>query len=326
MGYWRIGADELATSRFAVSPLIETAAALLLLARGRPPFEARDWYRRHRDGFERHLSAEPSRAALVDAVIGPRWIADFLTPPPTDGDRTFADALQRVRATTAAQARADLRAARGDGPSPRALRNVDLPGSSAELLQWVWTQTVRPDWPRRRHLLEADVVARTRQLTQGGWAAAVDGMRPGLKWLGDNRLQINTHDYPPQDLTGARIVFVPCTGLVGNGWVASDPNGRHAIVYPSAGTLADIGDRPHPAALARLLGPVRAQLLVELRRPASTTQLVAGTGFALGSVGRHLVVLREAGLVQRRRAGRSVLYFRTSVGDEVVRAARPPSA
>jgi DNA-binding transcriptional ArsR family regulator len=63
-------------------------------------------------------------------------------------------------------------------------------------------------------------------------------------------------------------------------------------------------------------------VLVLLESPMSTTQLVAMTGQALGSVGRHLKVLLDARLVGRRRAGRSVLYHRTSAGDALVEAQR----
>ena len=45
---------------------------------------------------------------------------------------------------------------------------------------------------------------------------------------------------------------------------------------------------------------------------------VAATGYVLGAVGDHLRVLRAAGLVARARAGRSVIYRRTPVGDAVV--------
>jgi len=47
---------------------------------------------------------------------------------------------------------------------------------------------------------------------------------------------------------------------------------------------------------------------------------VALTGRGLGSVGRHVKVLLDAHLVRRRRAGRSVLCFRTAAGDVLVRA------
>ena len=82
--------------------------------------------------------------------------------------------------------------------------------------------------------------------------------------------------------------------------------------------LADDESPPGgPPALAQLIGPVRAQILVGLVQPRSTSQLVALTGYGLGSVGGHLKVLRDAGLVQRRRAGRSVLYRRTPLGDRL---------
>jgi len=47
---------------------------------------------------------------------------------------------------------------------------------------------------------------------------------------------------------------------------------------------------------------------------------VALTGQGLGSVGRHLKVLLDARLVQRRRAGRSVLYYRTAAGEALLEA------
>jgi len=49
---------------------------------------------------------------------------------------------------------------------------------------------------------------------------------------------------------------------------------------------------------------------------------VALTGQGLGSVGRHLKVLLGARLVQRRRAGRSVLYYRTIAGETLLEAQR----
>ncbi|WP_405395382.1 ArsR/SmtB family transcription factor [Microbispora hainanensis] len=95
--------------------------------------------------------------------------------------------------------------------------------------------------------------------------------------------------------------------------------GRHyALVYPCSGTLAEPGRAPVPEALGRLLGPARARVLVLLAAPKSTTHLVALSGQGLGSVGRHLKVLLDSGLVRRRRAGRSVLYYRTPLGDALV--------
>lgn len=59
----------------------------------------------------------------------------------------------------------------------------------------------------------------------------------------------------------------------------------------------------------------------ELCRP-SAWPWVAVTGYGLGSVGGHLRVLLDAGLVRRRRSGRSVLYYRTPAGDQLVSPGR----
>jgi DNA-binding transcriptional ArsR family regulator len=132
-------------------------------------------------------------------------------------------------------------------------------------------------------------------------------------------LQINTSDNPPREISGAQLLFVPVTG--GQGWASWDPPHRYAVVYPCSGALAGVDRAPAASeALGRLLGPARAGVLLLLDAPKSTTQLVALTGQGLGSVGRHLKVLLDANLVRRRRAGRSVLYYRTAAGDVLVAA------
>lgn len=141
-------------------------------------------------------------------------------------------------------------------------------------------------------------------------------MRPGTRWLGEGRLQVNTHRRPPRTTAGA-LLFVPVTPR--EGWVTWG-GGRFALVHPCAGPLADQGAAPAPGALGRLIGGARAGVLLLLGTPKSTTQLVALTGQGLGSVGRHLRVLHDAGLVRRRRAGRAVLYYRTAAGDALVDA------
>ena len=97
---------------------------------------------------------------------------------------------------------------------------------------------------------------------------------------------------------------------------------RYAVVYPCSGALADAGAAVVPESLGALLGTARAGVLVRLDSPLSTSQLVAVTGQGLGSVGRHLRVLLDARLVERRRAGRSVLYSRTAAGEVLVTAQR----
>ncbi|MEU2712246.1 helix-turn-helix domain-containing protein [Streptomyces sp. NPDC007205] len=320
MGWWRLNADTLARSRFVISPLAETFACLKLLHAGDAahPGEQR-WLRSHLPAYRARLRADPVTARLVRAGLGRNWIADFLTPAPRDGER-FPDEVARVRATPPDAARAHLRTALA-GPLPAELDRDDLPERAAVLLEWVWEETVRPSWERRRRVLEADVVARTAQVSRGGWVSVLDALRPGrTRWLGENRLQINLHAYPPREISGAELLFVPVT-VQRAGWVAWEDGVRYAAIYPCAGALADTGSGTVPSALSALLGTSRAEVLLLLAAPMSTTHLTAVTGQTLGSVGRHLKVLREAGLVERRRAGRSVLYTRTAAGDVLMEAA-----
>ncbi|MBO7939074.1 helix-turn-helix domain-containing protein [Streptomyces sp. S9] len=318
MGWWQVNADTLAGSRFVLSPLAETFASLKLLhaGTGSHPGE-RDWLRAHLPHYRALLAADPVTARLVRAGLGRDWIADFLTPTPREGE-TFAEGVARIRAAGPADARAHLRLSLA-GPLPAELDRDDLPERAAALLERVWETSVRPYWERRRRVLEADVVARTAQVGRGGWAAVLDSLRPGTRWLGGSRFQVNLHAYPPREVADAELLFVPVTPRTG--WVSWEGRERYALVYPCAGVLAGDGrERAVPAALGALLGPARAAVLVLLATPLSTTQLVALTGQGLGSVGRHLRVLRDAGLVERRRVGRVVLYSWTGAGEVVVRA------
>ncbi|WP_330174741.1 winged helix-turn-helix domain-containing protein [Streptomyces sp. NBC_01498] len=326
MGWWQVDADTLAGSRFVVSPLTETVASLRALHDGRAAHPGeRAWLDAHLPAYRSRLAADPVTALLVRSAFGRGWNADFITPTPTGEaltEQTFDNELTRIREVPPETVRADLLISL-DGPLPAPLADRDdLAERAATLVEWVWAETVLPYWPRRRRLVEADIVARTAQLSRGGWASALGDMRRGMRWLGGNRLQISARPGLSQEIPGVRLMFVPVSPR--QSWVSWDAD-RYAVVYPCAGVLAEEGTRPPvPEPLRALLGPGRAAVLALLGAPKSTTQLVALTGQGLGSVGRHLRVLLDAGLITRRRSGRSVLYFRTESGETLVGAAPPP--
>jgi DNA-binding transcriptional ArsR family regulator len=70
-----------------------------------------------------------------------------------------------------------------------------------------------------------------------------------------------------------------------------------------------------------VLGSARALLLTTLERPLSTTTLAALTELSPAGVSRHLLVLRDAGLLASRRRGHEVRYARTPLGDSILRGA-----
>jgi DNA-binding transcriptional ArsR family regulator len=316
MGWWQVSTDALAGGRFVISPLAETTASLLALEHGTAahPGERR-WLDTHRAAYLRHAKEHPAIPAILRTAAGRRWIPLLITVPPAAlGGPSFDDELRLIADLHPARVTSDLAEV---GLVPAA---DDLPRQAVSLLDWVWTNTVLPYWPVRRRILEADIAARTTRLGRGGWMEALSEMRPGARWLGGGRLQINASDRPPREVPGAaQLFFVPVT-LGSGGWVAWDEPHRYALIYPCSGALAGHSGRAAAAeTLAALLGPARAAVLMLLATPMTTTQLVAITGQGLGSVGRHLRILRAAGLLERHRAGRSVLYRRSPAGDLLVR-------
>ncbi|MEJ5946961.1 winged helix-turn-helix domain-containing protein [Pseudokineococcus basanitobsidens] len=323
MGVWRVTADVLATSRFALSPLSETFGALGLLATGDAPPWQRAWAEAHRPAFRARVAADPFSTDLLDQVLGHKWVPDYFLAPPVTREARVTDELATVRATPRDVALADLAVAMAGAPLPVGVQVPDPAGATADLLAWVWEHTVAPDWPRRRRQLQADITARSAAMTSRGWAAALADLGPKIRWLGEGQLQINAGDRPPRDLTGARLFLVPITAP--RGWVMWDQPHAYALVYPAGGALAPTSPTTAPTALRDLLGATRADLLTRLDTPASTSQLAAATGLALGTVAHHLRVLNAADLIHRRRAGRDVLYQHTDLGRRLSRTAEEAS-
>lgn len=71
-------------------------------------------------------------------------------------------------------------------------------------------------------------------------------------------------------------------------------------------------------ALTNLLGTQRATILTLLDAPTTTGELAAALGVSPSAASQHLRVLREAAVVRRVRKGRSVLYVRTPLGEDLV--------
>jgi DNA-binding transcriptional ArsR family regulator len=315
MGVWLVSADVLAASRFVTSPLIETVNALGVLASGNPQPWEREWLARHGQAFRDRIKTDPFSAALAQSVQSGRWLPVDLSVPPRPGDVTFEQELARVRAVPPQVAKFDLAQSAG-GRLRDAFDVSDPAGAFADLVQWTWDHAVRAEWPRRKRKYEADIVSRTTVLSQRGWAAAIGGIAQDVRWLGGGQLQITVQDHPPLDLGHAELVFIPSS--LQDGRVAWEYPARFAVIYPAAGMLGSPATPTAPEPLRRLLGPTRAEILLLIGKPITTTQLAAVTGLALGTIGDHLRILLDAGLAERHRSGAHVLYHRTPTGQQLL--------
>ncbi len=320
MGVWLVTADVLAASRFVTSPLIETVNALGVLAARNPQPWERDWLARYSEAFRDRIKADPFATALARAVQSGGWLLVDLSLPPRPGDTTFEQELAQVRAVPPRAAKFDL-AQSARGRLPAAFDVSDPAGAFADLVQWTWDLTVRADWPRRKRKYEADIISRTTVLSQRGWAAAISGIAQDVRWLGDGQLQITVKDHAPLDLGHAELVFIPSS--LRGGRVAWEYPARFAVIYPAAGMLASPAAPAAPEPLRRLLGPTRAEILLLIDEPITTTQLAAVTGLALGTIGGHLRILADAGLAERHRAGAHVLYRTTPTAQQLLGHLRP---
>lgn len=303
MSEWILGPDVLARAHFSISHLAVAIAALRREATLTSP------------AFADRLVDRPVHRALLSDSFTPSWVADCFTlaVPPA---RSLEEEVAPIRRLSDPQVRHDVAATQGRPVGAPLRRARRLGDAAADLLTWAWEDAVAQDWPRLRRVLEGDIVSRTAALGSGGWAAALEGIRPSTAYLGGGVLRVSGNDLPPKTLQDVELSFHPVPS--GRGQVMWDLDaGRYAITYPATGT-GIAPDTSDDRALGRLLGPNRARVLRLLEAPASTTQLVARTGLPLGSVGGHLAVLLGAGIVTRRRSGREVLYWRTPLGDDLV--------
>lgn len=317
----RLTVEDLAQTRFAVSPLFEAVMSVRPLRDPARHAVHLPWVRRARS------AVAGLDLSLLDALLPPTgYLPDFIAPPPTTPLPDVEQELAAVREVPAERVRIEVGWAYEDRPLPPALRSlVDDPerrlGAVVDALRAYWERALEPVWPRLRAVLEADVFHRARRLTAGGAAALFADLHPQVAWRGD-RLRIQRSYEAAPDLGGRGVLLVPCAFCWPDVAVTLDAPWQPTIAYPprAVAALWDEGGPGATAALDALLGRTRARVLAELAAPASTTELARRLAASPAGVSGHLGVLRRAGLVAAHRAGREVLYARTAAGDALVAA------
>jgi DNA-binding transcriptional ArsR family regulator len=312
----RLSPTALSRCRFAISPLAETLGSLIALQRSySDPWLAR-WHAQHQPAYRAWLEKDEIGAGLLSLVAATKWLPDTVTPPPDGGMNTrLADELAEVAAHSDDSVRAtaaDAVAASWQPQDTGWLAATGLAPRIAAVLEEGWGRFVAPDWPRRRAVLERDIMHRAGVLAAYGWQQAVAGMTRDSAWVGHDAIRFSHQDFPDRLITDEGLIFVPHTAG-GGSWTCERPP-RYALVYPARGPAAG-AEAAGPDALSALLGPGRARILRELARPATSTQLARSLGVSLRTVSTHLAVLRDSGVVAGARAGRSVIYHLTQRGE-----------
>jgi hypothetical protein len=318
-----LGVEDLADTRFAMSPVHETVLSLRVLRDPGLSALHLPWRRWAVD----RLDAVDTR--LLMSVVSPRrTLPDFLTPRPTEFAPSFEEELTRVAQVPADRVRRDLLATYAPDPVPPVLRDA-VHGDDAAVaalhdalcaaLRHYWEAAVEPHWRQMRLLLEADMTYRARQLALGGARSLFADMHPHLRWS-EGALHVDK-------LLGPHHVTAPGRGLLLLPSVfahkPTPPLDPHEdapyLLYPCRG-VATLWTIPPPAdasALTALLGAPRARLLTLLDTPLATVELARRLRITPSAVSQHLQILHATGLLTRTRAGRQVLYRRTPLGDHL---------
>jgi DNA-binding transcriptional ArsR family regulator len=302
---FELGVEDLADTRFAISPLAETVFSLWELTVTPGSVLHQPWLKAAR----RRLDALDTR--LLRSLVGEprgrfatpsRAIPDFLTPRPTTFQPALPDALRAVLEP-------------GDDPIRALLDAV------CDQLERLWDVVLRPVWSRLRLIFEADTTYRARQFTTGGARLLFADIHPNLTWH-DGVLTIEEvvgHHHVAGSGRGLLLVPsvfackpVPPVSTDAAPWLAYPSRGVATLWEPAADANTDA------TALTELLGRPRARLLQLLGEPISTSEIARRLHVTPSAVSQHLKVLHANGLVTRARDGRHVLYRRSPLGSRLV--------
>ncbi|MGI5130271.1 DUF5937 family protein [Pseudonocardia sp. CA-107938] len=316
----RLGPVDVTGIRFARSPMWETMEATRTVREPLRQAYHLSWLR----------AVDVDACADALAVLEPLTPRggnqpDFLIPIPSGPTTTIEDDLAAVAAIpidiVVAELERSLHAPQASDQVRAGVRALLAdPGHSLERIvaaqRSCWDHLVRPYWPAIDDLLAADIAHRAAQLASGGLAAVIDGLHPSISWSDGVLVFGGNYHGATDEVRGRGLVLMPGVFTWPHTVAATDPPWQPTVVYPArgVGTLWPPGSRRTPGALGELLGASRARLLVALDEEASTSVLARRVGLGLPTTSEHLRVLRAAGLVTARRAGREVRHRRTALG------------
>lgn len=317
----RLNAGDIGRIRFALSPVWEAVTSVRALSNNTARSVHGPWLQKVRP------TIEGDDLTLLRALIPSYgYIPDFITPAPPRRSTSLESGLAAIAATPHDLVGGELAKLHAENPDPMLPELIARPAKALDLitkaLETYWRRAIEPDWRRMRSLLQEDLAFRLDELASGGIERLFRNLHPSIKYAGD-RIEI---DRPfccdGEPMTGQGLLLVPCVFTWPAGLAVTGAPHVPTITYPPRGLgrlwedRQDTTDSP----LADLVGRTRAAIVSHLDLPMSTTHLAHQLGVTAPTLSVHLSILRNAGVVTSRRDGRTVLYYRTSLGHQLLTA------
>ncbi len=307
--------------RFACSPVWETLAAVRTFIDERARAYHEPWHQ-----LVQRQTAQLDLLPLfaVEPLRG--YVPDFLTPPPRVPWPRLRDQLAEIRRTSPKQVAYELELCRRSVTNERYRHRLDTliadpqaaRGLLATRLHEAWSALVAPFWIRIRTLLARDIEERSRTLAQRGLRTALDELDARIRWTTRGLSVANRHRETV--IVGERgLVLMPSAYMWPHVSTVADEPWQPTIIYPARG-VAELWRAPTAPsdALARLLGRTRARVLASLEHPTSTHALAGLIELSPAGTSRHLLALRDAGLITGTRHAHEVRYARTALGSALL--------
>ena len=305
---FHLDAADLARSRFAISPLMELQMSLTAL---REP--------------ERHGHAihEPWMARARPRLEGlDLTLLETVVPAPDP-----VAEMERVLASDPEIVRHEISCIWTEG-APAVMRPLveDTPRGLEQLVALMreyWDRALAPDWPAIRQTLTAAIRRRAGHLAAGGIRAALTALHPDVGLSTDERtIQLTAGVVGARPVKGRGLLLIPSAFFWPRSSAIIDPPWQPCLIYAPDGVAAlwEPAELEPEQALQDLLGRGRARVLGGLDGPVGTTELARRLRMSPAGVSAHLRVLARAGLAAPTREGRTVLYSRTPLGEELWRS------
>lgn len=312
---YELGEAGLADIRFAISPLTELGLSLRAL-RSPASFPLQLAWSRQVE----LVRADLDLGALLALVSDDMRTPDFLNPYPSSPLRRIDEELDQLAELSVDQVRRDLVAAHGQLPEVYSGRGRAPARRMLHALGDYWRLCLEPHWGKMRAVLDADVIHRGRVMAQEGTGRMLAMLSPTVELSGSVlSVRLRSPIVRTERVGDAALTLVP-TLFTRRASVPLLPEHGPVIMYAARGqgSMWAEGIPGGFEPLAELIGRRRASLLVALEEPLSTTTLGVRTGTTPSAVSPHLQALKRAGLVTSARHGRSVLYLRTELADQLL--------